>query len=48
MCNDLLNMKIKIKLEIKMSVRSGNVEISFYYMKIDYNNKTQKIKLLPN
>jgi hypothetical protein len=33
---------------IKMSVRSGNVEISFYYMKIDYNNKTQKIKLLPN
>ena len=48
MCNDLLKMKIKIKLEIKMSVRSGNVEMSFYYMNIDYNDKTQKIKLLPN
>ena len=48
MCNDLLKMKIKIKLEIKMSVRSGNVEMSFYYLKIDYNNKTQKIKLFPN
>ena len=48
MCNDLLKMKIKIKLEIIMATRSGNVEINFYYMNIDYNNKAQTIKLKPN
>ena len=48
MCNDLLNMKIKIKLEIKMALTSGNVEINFHYAKINYNKKSQKIKLEPN
>ena len=48
MCNDLLNMKIKIKLEIKMTLTSGNVEINFHYSKINYNKKSQKIKLKPN
>ena len=48
MCNDLLNMKIKIKLEIKMALTSGNVEINFHYSKINYNKKSQKIKLKPN
>ena len=48
MCNNLLNIKIKIKLEIKMALTSGNVEINFHYSKINYNKKSQKIKLKPN
>jgi hypothetical protein len=48
MCNDLLKMKIKIKLEIIMSKINGNVEIKFHYMKIYYNHKNQTLELKPN
>ena len=48
MCNDLLKMKIKIKLEINMAMTSGNVEINFYSLRINYNNKSQMIKIEPN
>ena len=46
MFNDLLKMKIKIKLDIVMSVKSGNSQINFSYLKINYNKKVDKeIKL---
>ena len=48
MCNDLLNMKIKIKIEINMAISNGNIQVKFYYMKINYNHKKQELKLQPN
>ena len=48
MCNNLLKMEIIIKLEINMAMTSGNVEINFYSLRINYNNKSQMIKLEPN
>ena len=48
MCNELLIMKIEIKLEIKMAITNGNVQIKFNQMKIYYNGKNQKLKLKPN
>ena len=48
MCNDLLKMKMKIKLEINMAMTSGNIEINFHTLRINYNNKSKMIKLEPN
>ena len=47
MCNDLLKMKIEIIIEIDMAIRSGNVQIKFYHMNINYNEE-KNLELQPN
>ena len=48
MCNDLLKINIKIKLEVKILISNGNSQISFHYMEIKYNGDKTKLKLKPN
>ena len=47
-CHGLLDLKIKFKIELKISVRSGNVELLISKCILKYKNTQQRIIMNPN
>ena len=47
-CNGLLNLEIKLKVKLKIAVRSGNVELLISKCYLNYQDNKQNLKMKPN